>query len=121
MSNLKHKYKELKRLQNKIMEKDNFINDINYKIDDLPLPQEKPFLTKNGVGFVYMPYEISWYANGRIAFVLPYSQMTDYMSEDALNLVKNVNKNGKIEAYVDEQTRQKYQDYLAQPEHKICQ
>lgn len=93
----------------------------NYKIDDLPLPQEKPFLTKNGVGFVYMPYEISWYANGRIAFVLPYSQMTDYMSEDALNLVKNVNKNGKIEAYVDEQTRQKYQDYLAQPEHKICQ
>ena len=35
MSNLKHKYKELKRLQNKIMEKDNFVNDINYKIDDL--------------------------------------------------------------------------------------
>ena len=34
MSNLKHKYKELKRLQNKIMEKDNFVNDINYKIDD---------------------------------------------------------------------------------------
>ena len=33
MSNLKHKYKELKRLQNKIMEKDNFVNDINYKIE----------------------------------------------------------------------------------------
>ncbi len=104
---------QAKDLQNELFE--------NYKADDLPLPQEKPFLTENGVGFVYMPYEISWYANGRIGFVLPYSQIRDYLSAEALKLLKNIHKTDKVEAYVEEQTRQKYQDYLAQPEHKICQ
>ena len=38
-----------------------------YNVNNLPLPLSKPFLTDNGVGFAYLPYEISWYANGRIS------------------------------------------------------
>lgn len=92
----------------------------DFSANDLPLPEQKPFLTDKGVGFVYMPYEISWYSNGRIAFILPYSEMKNYLREDVLKLLPKEDDN-KIEAYTNEKTQAEYQKYLTQPEHKICQ
>ena len=92
-----------------------------YNVNNLPLPQSKPFLTDNGVGFAYLPYEISWYANGRISFVLPYEIMKPYLTSEALDFVAGYsNKNVSAQAYVDEQTQADYQKYRAQAEHKKC-
>lgn len=92
-----------------------------YNVNNLPLPQSKPFLTDNGVGFAYLPYEISWYANGRISFVLPYEIMKPYLTSEALDFVAGYsNKNVSAQAYVDEQIHADYQKYRAQAEHKKC-
>lgn len=99
-------------LQNELFE--------DFSENDLPLPAQNPFLTDKGVGFAYMPYEISWYANGRIAFVLPYSEMKDYLREDVLKLLPK-ESNGGVEAYTNEKIQADYQKYLTQPEHKVCQ
>lgn len=92
-----------------------------YNVNNLPLPQSKPFLTDNGVGFAYLPYEISWYANGRISFVLPYEIMKPYLTPEALDFVAGYSdKNVSAQAYVDEQIHADYQKYRAQAEHKKC-
>lgn len=92
-----------------------------YNVNNLPLPLSKPFLTDNGVGFAYLPYEISWYANGRISFVLPYEIMKPYLTPEALDFVAGYNnKNVSAQAYVDEQTQADYQKYKVQSEHKKC-
>lgn len=99
-------------LQNEVFE--------DFAVNDLPLPAQKPFLTDKGVGFAYMPYEISWYANGRIAFVLPYSEMKNYLQEDVLKLLPQDSSSG-VEAYTNERIQADYQKYLTQSEHKVCQ
>lgn len=92
-----------------------------YDINNLPLPQSKPFLTDNGVGFAYMPYEISWYANGRISFVLPYEIMKPYMTQEAIEWAAKYNhKDVEAKPFVDKQIQAGYQKYKMQDGHKIC-
>ena len=92
-----------------------------YDVNNLPLPQSKPFLTDNGVGFAYMPYEISWYANGRISFVLPYEIMKPYMTPEAIEWAAKYNhKDVEAKPFVDKQIQAGFQKYKMQGEHKIC-
>lgn len=91
-------------------------------VNNLPLPASKPFLTDSGVGFAYQQYEIASYADGMVAFVIPYAKMQPYLSAEVWNLVKKQqNTNAKITAYVDEYTANEYKKYLAMPEHKACE
>ena len=60
------------------------------KVDNLPLPEAEPFLLNDGVGFVYGAYEISYYANGNISFVIPYHLMKPYLSQKAWKMVKDL-------------------------------
>ena len=41
----------------------------------IPLPTSVPYFTKEGVHFVYQPYEIACYAAGMPSFTIPYSQI----------------------------------------------
>jgi len=55
-------------------------------IDDLPLPDSEPYMTKNGVTFIYQPYEISYYAAGRPEFTIPYDVVRPYLKPQAMKL-----------------------------------
>lgn len=69
---------------------------IEADINNLPLPKSLPFLTENGVGFMYGQYEISSYANGQPAFVIPYQMMMPYLNNEIKELIKGLNKQEKI-------------------------
>lgn len=90
-------------------------------INNLPIPQSKPFLTEDGVGFVYMPYEIACYADGQISFVLPYDILKPYLTAEVWNLISNKNENGAVRPYMNDNMAEKYKKYLSLPEHKICE
>lgn len=93
----------------------------DYDVNNLPLPVTKPFLTDSGVGFAYMQYELASYADGMIAFVIPYAKMQPYMSSKAWSLVEQKQKdNAEISAFVSENLTTEYQKYSAMPEHKVC-
>ena len=55
-------------------------------IDELPLPDSEPYMTEQGVTFIYQPYEISYYAAGRPEFTLPYDVVKPYLKPLALEL-----------------------------------
>ncbi len=93
-----------------------------FDANNLPLPASKPFLTASGVGFAYQQYEIASYADGMIAFVIPYNKMRPYLTDRVWNLVeKQQNADAEITAYVNEDMANEYQKYLALPEHKACE
>jgi hypothetical protein len=50
-----------------------------FRNDKFELP-EQIFLVKEGVLFVYNPYEISSFSNGNIAFQIPYKDIARYMA-----------------------------------------
>ena len=56
-------------------------------VDYLPLPQATPYLTKDGVAFVYQPYEIAPYAAGRPSFTVPYEKIKPFLIETILKLI----------------------------------
>ena len=59
-------------------------------VDDLhahPYPKKDPFITEKGVRFIYQKYEIGAGALGDVDIVIPYSDIAEYMSEDALSLI----------------------------------
>ena len=64
---------------------------------NLPPPKGEPFLMEKGVGFMYGQYEISNYANGQPAFVVPYYLMQHYMSAEILALVEPIKYDTEIE------------------------
>ena len=93
-----------------------------FDANNLPLPASKPFLTAKGVGFAYQQYEIASYADGMIAFVIPYNKMRPYLTDEVWNMVeKQQNKDAVVTAYVSEDMAAEYQKYLALPEHKACE
>lgn len=93
-----------------------------FDANNLPLPASKPFLTAKGVGFAYQQYEIASYADGMIAFVIPYNKMRPYLTDEVWNMVeKQQNKDAAVTAYVSEDMAAEYQKYLALPEHKACE
>ena len=59
-------------------------------VDELrahPYPNKEPFITEKGVRFIYQKYEIGAGALGEVDIVIPYSVISEYMSEDALQLI----------------------------------
>lgn len=54
----------------------------------LPKPVTSPYLTEDGVEFVYQEYEISPYCDGIPTFTLPFSDVEKYLTNDAKNLLK---------------------------------
>ncbi len=59
-------------------------DDVNY----LPLPRTVPYLTKDGVTFVYQSYEIASYAAGMPQFTVPYRDISPYLTSTASNLIE---------------------------------
>lgn len=59
------------------------VDDVNY----FPLPQATPYLDKEGVAFVYQPYEIAPYAAGIIEFTIPFDKMKPYLTATAKKLI----------------------------------
>ena len=59
-------------------------------VDELqthPYPKKDPFITEKGVRFIYQKYEIGAGALGDVDVVIPYADIAEYMSEDALSLI----------------------------------
>lgn len=54
----------------------------------LPLPVTPPYLTRDGVTFVYQSYEIAPYAAGQPTVTLPYAQALPLMTTTARQLVE---------------------------------
>lgn len=54
-------------------------DDVNY----LPLPRTAPYLTKDGVTFVYQSYEIASYAAGIPQFTVSYRDIAPYLTSTA--------------------------------------
>lgn len=58
-------------------------------VDYLPLPQAAPYLTADGVAFVYQSYEIAPYALGRPTFTIPYSKIEPFLTETVKKLLRD--------------------------------
>lgn len=54
----------------------------------VPLPKNQPYLTKDGLHFIYAQYEIGPYALGMVEFTVPYEEVEQYMTAEALELIK---------------------------------
>jgi hypothetical protein len=46
------------------------------------------YITQNGIGFVYMPYEIGPYAMGEIEIFIPFFELTEYLTSTIRALIK---------------------------------
>ncbi|MDY5969906.1 MAG: RsiV family protein [Bacteroidales bacterium] len=55
--------------------------------DQFPLPKQHPYFQKDGVTFVYQPYEIASHAAGTPLVVIPFEKMKPFLSDEALNLL----------------------------------
>jgi hypothetical protein len=60
-------------------------DDVNY----LPLPNHAPFITADGVNFIYQPYEISFYAAGSPQFIVPLDSMQRFFTVTAQRMTVN--------------------------------
>lgn len=56
--------------------------------DDFPLPYCEPWLTPNGVKFVYSAYEIAPFAAGMPECTVPYKKVEKFLSEKTKNLLQ---------------------------------
>ena len=57
------------------------------ELEDHPYPKKDPFITEKGVRFIYQKYEIGPGALGVVDIVIPYADIAEYMSEEALSLI----------------------------------
>ena len=57
------------------------------ELQEHPYPKKDPFITEKGVRFIYQKYEIGAGALGNVDIVIPYTDIAEYMSEDALQLI----------------------------------
>ena len=68
---------------------DETLNEMLFIEDGIiPLPTCQPYLTPNGLCFVYQQYEIACYAMGIVSFVVPYSEIKPFMTPEALQLIE---------------------------------
>lgn len=58
-------------------------------VNNLPLPEYAPYLTNEGVTFIYQQYEIAPYAAGMPRFTIPYSDIKGFMTTTAKNYIEN--------------------------------
>lgn len=63
---------------------DDNLNDVLF-VDKgiIPLPAHAPFLTKDGLCFIYQQYEIGPYAMGMVTFTIPFDLAKPYMTQEA--------------------------------------
>lgn len=62
---------------------DELVNGGTYMSDgQIPLPSSNPYLTANGVKFVYQEYEIGPYALGTPTFTIPLEKIKPFISHD---------------------------------------
>lgn len=54
----------------------------------VPLPVHAPYLADDGVHFVYQQYEIGPYAMGMVAFTVPYDEIKQFLTKEAVGLIK---------------------------------
>lgn len=54
---------------------------------NIPLPKLPPYPTKKGMKFVYGQYEIAPYAAGKPKFIVPYNQIKQYLTPEAIQLL----------------------------------
>ena len=59
------------------------LNNELYNINNLPLPETDPWITKDGVFFSYAPYEIASYAAGAPSIVIPISKVKNNVTSTA--------------------------------------
>lgn len=59
-------------------------DDVNY----LPLPVSAPYLTKDGMTFIYQNYEIAAYAAGTPNFTVPLSELKPYLTQTIVKLAE---------------------------------
>ncbi len=68
---------------------DGNLNDHLFITDGIiPLPAHAPYLAADGVHFVYQQYEIGPYAIGLVSFTVPYAEIRQYLTHDALQLIE---------------------------------
>lgn len=60
---------------------------VDADIDYLPLPQAVPYLSKEGVTFIYQCYEIAPYAAGTPTFTVPWDKISPYLTATVKKLV----------------------------------
>lgn len=58
-------------------------DDVNF----LPMPQQPPFVTDDGIVFIYQPYEISFYAAGAPQFTLSLKKMRPFLKQTARQML----------------------------------
>ncbi len=57
-------------------------------VDFLPLPQAAPYLTEDGVTFIYQQYEIAPYAAGMPTFTIPYDKIKPYLTVTGQGMIE---------------------------------
>lgn len=57
------------------------LGETNYELREHPFPQYSPFLTKDGVCFIYQKYEIGSGMLGEVQVTIPYHDLTDYIND----------------------------------------
>ena len=53
-------------------------------VNNIPLPGAEPYITEEGVCFIYQPYEISFYAAGMPEFTVPIEQLKPFLTEKTI-------------------------------------
>lgn len=71
-----------------------------------PFPKKEPFLTDDGVHFIYQKYEIGSGADGIIDVSIPYYEIANFLSDDALYLTDSKSNN------TDGSTSEQYSNYV---------
>ncbi len=70
---------------------DQQLKDMLMGVDDvnrIPLPNNPPLFTKNGLCFTYQQYEIAAYAAGMINFDISYDKIRPYLTKEAAEVIK---------------------------------
>lgn len=57
-------------------------------VNNLPLPQNPPYVTEDGVKFTYQPYEISFYAAGMPEFTVSKADMRPFLNVTAKRMLE---------------------------------
>ena len=75
--------------------------NFNVKVSDMlfvkriPLPADYLVMQKNGLFFLYQPYEIAAYVYGMPCFTLPYDKVMPFMTAEAVELIPQQKKQAK--------------------------
>ncbi len=78
----------IRAVRNKLGEDYEIVSEFKGDFEDNPMPGELPLMANDGVEFNYQHYEIGPGSFGQISVTIPYSQIMEYMTNEATNLIK---------------------------------